>query len=67
VFGFAMTKDMRTMTGALRRVDDERWEAVYELNGVLYLAKTVNSRELAEQHLARHKDALDAAGWIEAH
>jgi hypothetical protein len=29
VFGFAVMKDGRTMTGLLRRVDDERWEATY--------------------------------------
>jgi hypothetical protein len=28
-----MVKDVRTMTGFLRRVDEERWEAVYEADG----------------------------------
>jgi hypothetical protein len=31
------------MTGALRRVDDTRWKAVYWLNGALYLTETVQS------------------------
>jgi hypothetical protein len=65
VFGFVMTKDVRTMTGVMHRVDETRWEAVYWLNGGLYLSETLDSRELAEQHLAKHKDALDAAGWKE--
>lgn len=60
-----MVKDLRSMTGALRRVDDERWEAVYRLDGGLYLTETLASRELAEQHLAKHRDALLAAGWTE--
>jgi hypothetical protein len=66
VFGFVMVKDLRTMTGALRRVDEMRWETVYLLDGAVYLTQTLASRELAEQHLAKHKDALDAAGWKEA-
>jgi hypothetical protein len=65
VFGFAMVKDVRTMTGFLRRVDEERWEAVYQADGTLYMSETLPNRELAEKHLARHKDALDAAGWRE--
>jgi hypothetical protein len=65
VFGFAMAKDVRTMTGFLRRVDEERWEAVYEANGTLYMSETLASRELAERHLAKHKDLLEAAGWRE--
>jgi hypothetical protein len=59
VFGFVMVKDTRVMTGVLRRVDDTRWEVVYRVNGALYSAQTLASRELAEQHLARHKDALN--------
>jgi hypothetical protein len=56
---------MRVMTGVLRRIGDTRWEAVYKMNGELYQAQTLASRELAEQHLARHKDTLNAAGWTE--
>jgi hypothetical protein len=51
------------MSAAVRRVDDVRWEAVYALNGERYLTKTLENRDLADQHLARHKDALHAAGW----
>jgi hypothetical protein len=65
VFVFAMVKDVRVMTGALRRVDEERWEAVYEADGNLYMSETLASRELAEAHLAKHKDLLEAAGWRE--
>ncbi len=61
-----MVKDVRTMTGFLRRVDEERWEAVCEADGNLYMSQTLDSRELAEKHLARHKQALEAAGWREA-
>ena len=66
VFGFAMVKDVRTMTGFLRRVDEDRWEAVYEADGTLYMSETLASRELAERHLAKHRDLLEAAGWREA-
>jgi len=62
-FGWVLAKDMRHMTGALRRMDDTRWEARYSLNGEVYLTEVLRSRELAEQHLAQHKDALHAAGW----
>jgi hypothetical protein len=60
-----MVKDLRTMAGALRRVDATRWEACCWLDNRPYLTETLNSRELAEQHLARHGDALDAVGWTE--
>jgi hypothetical protein len=66
VFGFAMVKDVLVMTGFLRRVDEERWEAVYEADGTLYMSETLASRELAERHVAKHKDLLEAAGWREA-
>jgi hypothetical protein len=49
---FVMVKDVRVMTGALRRVDEERWEAVYEADGTLYMSETLASCELAERHLA---------------
>ena len=64
VFGFALVKDVRTMTGLLRRVDDERWEAVYLIDGALYMTPTLGSRELAEQHLAKNRNALEAIGWV---
>jgi hypothetical protein len=66
VFGFALVKDVRTMTGLLRRVDDERWEAVYLIDGALYTTMTLGSRELAEQHLAKNRNALEAIGWVES-
>jgi hypothetical protein len=55
-----MVKDVRTMTGFLRRVDEERWEAVYEADGTLYMSETLASRELAERHRAKHRDLLEA-------
>jgi hypothetical protein len=45
VFGFAMVKDVRVMTGALRRVDDERWEVIYRADASLYSAQVVGSRD----------------------
>jgi hypothetical protein len=65
VFGFALVKDVRTMTGLLRRVDEERWEAVYLIDGALYMTMTLASRELAEQHLAKNRTALEVIGWVE--
>jgi hypothetical protein len=47
VFGFALVKDVRTMTGLLRRVDDERWEAVYLIDGALYT--TIHVTPLPEE------------------
>jgi hypothetical protein len=67
VFVFALVKDVRTMTGLLRRVDDARWEAVDLIDGALYMTMTLGSRELAEQHLAKHRALLEAAGWREAY
>jgi hypothetical protein len=64
-FVFAMTKDVRVMTGALRQVDDERWEVIYRADASLYLAQTLASRALAEQHLALHKELLEGVGWRE--
>jgi hypothetical protein len=61
-----MTKDVRVMTGALRRVDDERWEVIYRADASLYLTQTLASRALAEQHLALHKELLEGVGWKEA-
>jgi hypothetical protein len=60
-----MVKDTRVITGVLRGVDEARWEAVYKVNGELYQAQTLSSREHAEQHLARHKEALVGTGWTE--
>jgi hypothetical protein len=65
VFVFAMVKDVRVTTGALRRVDEERWEAVYEADGNLYMSETLASGELAEAHLAKHKELLEWVGWRE--
>jgi hypothetical protein len=38
---FVMVKDVRVMTGALRRVDDERWEVIYRADASLYSACNV--------------------------
>jgi hypothetical protein len=61
-----MTKDVRVMTGALRRVDDERWGVIYRADASLYLTQTLASRVLAEQHLALHKELLEGVGWKES-
>ena len=58
-----MVKDVRVMTGALRRVDDERWEVIYRADGALYLEQALANRALAEQHLALHKELLEGVGW----
>jgi hypothetical protein len=63
--GFVYVKDVRVMTGVLRPLDEVRWEVVCKVNGELYKAEVVSSRELAEQRLVQYKNALEATGWIE--
>jgi hypothetical protein len=63
VFGFPVMKDGRTMTGLLRRVDDERGSGLL-IDGALYMTQTLGSREMAEQHLAKNRNALEAIGWV---
>jgi hypothetical protein len=41
----------------------EEWSTIHDAIRELYQA--LGGRELAEQHLAKHKQALDAAGWME--
>jgi hypothetical protein len=60
---WAFVKDERTFTGSLRAVDDERWEVVYLADGNLYKTQVFDTRALAENDLARTRDALEAAGW----
>ena len=64
---FVMTRErasrVETLTGSLRAIDGQRWEAVYLRNGELYLSQTCGPRALAEAHLARHGAAFEAAGW----
>jgi hypothetical protein len=60
---WSFTKDVRTFTGSLRAVDDERWEAVYLIDGTLYKTQVFATRVLAEHDLMRTKDALEATGW----
>jgi hypothetical protein len=62
-FVWAFVKDVRTFTGSLRAVDDERWEVVYLADGNLYKTQVFATRPLAENDLARTRDALEAAGW----
>jgi hypothetical protein len=62
-FVWEMVKDVRTFTGSLRAVDDERWEAVYLSDGALYKTQVFASRVLAEHDLMRTKEALEATGW----
>jgi hypothetical protein len=60
---WSFVKDVRTFTGSLRAVDDERWESVYLINGALYKTQVFATRVLAEHDLMRTKDALEATGW----
>jgi hypothetical protein len=60
---WTFVKDVRTFTGSLRAVDDERWEVVYLADGNLYKTQVFATRALAERDLARTRDALEAAGW----
>jgi hypothetical protein len=63
IFVWSFVKDVRTFTGSLRAVDDERWEALYLINGALYKTQVFATRVLAEHDLMRTKDALEATGW----
>ncbi len=63
IFVWSLVKDVRTFTGSLRAVDDERWEAVYRINEALYKTQVFPSRVFAERDLMRTKDALEATGW----
>jgi hypothetical protein len=65
VLGFVYVKDVRVMNGVLRPLDETRWEVVCKVNGELYKAEVVSSRELAEQRLVQ-KNALEATGWVES-
>jgi hypothetical protein len=64
--GFVVVKDARVMTGVLRPLDETRWEVVCKVNGELYKAEVVSSRELAEQRFVHYKNALEATGWVES-
>src|SRR4029453_6909947 len=63
IFVWSFVKDVRTFTGSLRAVDDERWEVLYRANNDLYKSQVFTSRTLAEHDLMRTKDALEATGW----
>jgi hypothetical protein len=63
MFVWSFVKDIRTFTGSLRAVDDERWEAVYLIDGALYKTQVFATRVLAEHDLIRTRDALEATGW----
>lgn len=56
-------KGFETLTGALRDIDGQRWEALYLRNSELYLTQTCGTRELAARHLTQQRAALEAAGW----
>jgi hypothetical protein len=51
------------MCGALR-VGPHGWDAVYLLNGELYLTEWYATETAARADLAMHHDALAAAGWM---
>jgi hypothetical protein len=55
-------KDVRTFTGSLRAVDDERWEVVYLADGNLYKTQVFATRALAGRDLMQIREALEAAG-----
>jgi len=61
---WSFVKDVRTFTGSLRAVDDERWEVLYRANSDLYKSQVFSSRVLAEQDLMRTRNALEATGWL---
>jgi hypothetical protein len=63
IFVWSFVKDIRTFTGWLRAVDDERWEVLYRANNDLYKSQVFATRVLAEHDLMRTKDALEATGW----
>jgi hypothetical protein len=63
IFVWSFVKDIRTFTGSLRAVDDERWEVLYRANNDLYKSQVFATRVLAEHDLMRTKDALEATGW----
>jgi hypothetical protein len=63
IFVWSFVKDVRTFTGSLRAVDDERWEVLYRANNDLYKSQVFANRTLAEHDLMRTKDALEATGW----
>ncbi len=63
IFVWSLVKDVRTFTGSLRAVDDERWEAVYLIDGALYKTQVFATRVLAEHDLMRTRDALEATEW----
>jgi hypothetical protein len=48
IFVWAFVKDGRPFTGSPRATDDERWEAVYFIDGALYKTQVFASRVLAE-------------------
>jgi hypothetical protein len=63
IFVWSFLKDVRTFTGSLRAVDEERWEVFYRANNDLYKSQVFPTRVLAEHDLMRPKDALEATGW----
>jgi hypothetical protein len=48
IFVWSFVKDVRTFTGSLRPVDEERWEVLYRANNDLYKSQVFASRTLAE-------------------
>jgi hypothetical protein len=60
-------KDVRTFTGSFRAVDDERWEAVYLIDGALYKTQVLrythptNARKVAA--LETFTETIDGQNW----
>ena len=42
IFAWAFVKDVRTFTGSMRAVEDERWVVVYLADGGLYKTQNVS-------------------------
>jgi hypothetical protein len=59
---WSFSKDVRTFTGSLRAVDDERWEAVYLIDGALYKTQVFATRVLAEHDLIRNPGCIGGDG-----
>jgi hypothetical protein len=65
IFVWSFVQDVRTLRASLRAVDDERREVLYRANNDLYKSQVFPTRALAENDLARTRNALEATGWRE--
>jgi hypothetical protein len=63
IFAWAFVKDVRTFTGSLRAVDDERWEVVYLADGNLAAQITTFLAQLSAPEFA---DRCSATQMVQA-